>query len=516
MGFWSFYFFAKIGAFCAGFIGLHVWQNLAFALFVALPAGSRRWLRIAKQCVAVPLGIALAHHDSWLPPAQRIVEQWSMLSGFSFSYLLELTGRFINPQFVLALFLGLLLYWLLSRKLRLSSFAILALLLAPWLGRVSGAVAPAAPAPVVASTGAQAAGSSTQDLSAMLDAFHAREQQRKLHLSKPADDNTPFDIILLQICSLAWDDLAYVNAREHPLLSHFDVRFDNFSSAASYSGPAAIRLLRSACGQSAHEKLYAPPPPECTLMDQLEAAGFTRQWAMNNDGVYGDMRSDIIDRGRVGATLFPLAGLQPMLRAFSGDPYFRDYDVLSAWWKQRVASNAPRVALYYNTGTLHDGNRFLDGTRPDTQESYKRRVQTLFGDIEHFMVDIAASGRRAVVVMVPEHGANVRGDRLQISGLRELPSPAVALIPVGVRLIGRPQEPTLAVPQPTSLFGLSSLLAGFIAGNPYAATAPALSDYVRAVPETEFVAENADTVVMRANGRYWMRGGDRTWLEYQQ
>jgi len=512
MGFWSFYFFAKIGAFCAGFIGLHLWQNLAFALFVALPTGGRRWLRIAKQIVAVPVGIALAYYDSWLPPWRRIVAQWDQLSSFSSSYLLELIGRFINPQFVLALFLGLLLYWLLSRKLRLSSFAILALLLAPWLGRLTGAVAPAAP--VVAAAGPQAVASSTQDLNAVLDAFHAREQQRKLHIVKPADDNTPFDIILLQICSLAWDDLAYVNAREHQLLSHFDVRFDNFSSAASYSGPAAIRLLRSTCGQSPHEKLYAPAPPECTLMDQLEAAGFTRQWAMNHDGVYGDMRSDIIDRGHVGATLFPLGGLQPMLRAFSGDPYFRDYDVLSAWWKKRLASNAPRVALYYNTGTLHDGNHFLDGSKPNTQESYRRRVQTLFGDIEHFIADINASGRRAVVVMVPEHGANVRGDRLQISGLRELPSPAIALIPVGVRLVGRPQEPTIAVPQPTSLFGLSSLLAGFIASNPYAATAPALSDYVRAVPETEFVAENGETVVMRANGRYWMRGADHKWAEY--
>lgn len=510
MGFWSFYFFAKIGAFCAGFVGLHLWENLAFALFTALPAGRRKFLRIAKQLVAVPLGIALAYHDSWLPPPHRIVEQWSQLSGFSPAYLFELTTRSINPQLVLGLFLGLLLYWLLSRKLRLASFAIVALLLTPWLGRLSGAIAPAA-TPAAA---AQVA-SATQDLDATLKTFYAKEDQRKLHIVKPADDNTPFDIILLQICSLAWDDLAYVGAREHALLNHFDVRFDNFSSAASYSGPAAIRLLRSACGQTPHEKLYAPAPPECTLMDQLADAGFQRQWAMNHDGVFGDMRSDIIDRGRIGTTLFPLAGLQPALRAFSGDPYYRDYDVLSAWWKQRVVSGVPRVALYYNTGSLHDGNRFLDGSRPDTQESYRRRVQTLFGDIEHFMSDIAASGRRAVVVMVPEHGANVRGDRLQISGLREIPSPAIALIPVGVRLVGRPQEPTIVVPQPTSLYGLSSLLAGLIAANPYATAAPALSDYVRAVPETEFVAENGGTVVMRAGGRYWLHGADRKWVEYQ-
>ena len=46
------------------------------------------------------------------------------------------------------------------------------------------------------------------------------------------------------------------------------------------------------------------------------------------------------------------------------------------------------------------------------------------------MGELEASGRRAVVVLVPEHGAALRGDSAQIAGLREIPTPAITLVPV--------------------------------------------------------------------------------------
>ena len=67
----------------------------------------------------------------------------------------------------------------------------------------------------------------------------------------------------------------------------FDLVFDNFNAAASYSSPAAIRLLQGACGQSPHAKLYDRPDPGCQLMHQLERAGFAPQWQMNHDGAFG-------------------------------------------------------------------------------------------------------------------------------------------------------------------------------------------------------------------------------------
>ncbi len=329
------------------------------------------------------------------------------------------------------------------------------------------------------------------------------------------NDDTPYDVLILQICSLAWDDLEFVGQRQNPLLARFDLRFDNFNAAASYSGPAAIRLLRSTCGQPHHDALYKPADPGCYLMDALQGAGFDPQWAMNHNGVFGNMAADISVRGGLKAPLFPLTGFQPAMAAFDGSNYYGDYAVLSAWWKQRLRQDQPRVALYYNTGSLHDGNRFIGRTQPGVKESYRLRVTQLFDDLGRFFDDVQASGRRAVVIMVPEHGANVRGDRMQISGLRELPSPAIGLVPTGVKLIGAPGTAAqVQVTRPTSLFALGSLLAAFTANNPYVEGATPLIDLAQRLPETEYVAENDGTVVMRAGGRYWTHSLGSEWTEY--
>ncbi|MFP3648914.1 cellulose biosynthesis protein BcsG, partial [Paraburkholderia sp. SIMBA_054] len=80
-----------------------------------------------------------------------------------------------------------------------------------------------------------------------------------------SDPNQQFDVIVLHVCSLSWDDLDVSKARNNPMLSHFDYLFTNFSTAASYSGPAAIRVLRASCGQEAHADLYKPAAQQCYL-----------------------------------------------------------------------------------------------------------------------------------------------------------------------------------------------------------------------------------------------------------
>lgn len=518
MGFWSYYFFAKLLMYGGGFIGFHLLENLLFALFTMLP--TRHWaLRAAKQLIAVPTATALLYHDAWLPPWRRIVAQSDQLSDFSLPYLVELAQRFVNLQLLLGLLVLLGVYWLLSRKLRLSSFAVLGILISPWLGVLTGVRAPLSEAPAAGASADSltAAGvDPVRDLDATLTAFYERERQRRVRLVSVAGQEQPYDVLVLQVCSLAWDDLEYVGQRQNPLLERFDLRFDNFSAAASYSGPAAIRLLRATCGQPQHEALYQPADPGCYLMENLQAAGYSAQWAMNHDGEFGDMATDIAERGQVGAELFPLTGLAPALKSFDGSDYYSDYEVLSAWWRQRLQQDASRVALYYNTGTLHDGNRFLDGSRQNAQDSYRRRAQRLFDDLGRFFDELEASGRRVIVIMVPEHGSNVRGDRMQISGLREVPSPAIGLVPAGVKVIGRsaPSAP-LRLSQPASYLAIGTLLAGFLAADPYAEDAAPLSEYARDLPQTEYVAENDGVVVMRAGGRYWMRSVDGRWAEYQ-
>ncbi len=86
-------------------------------------------------------------------------------------------------------------------------------------------------------------------LDGLLTEFYAKEQQRQVRFSPLAGDDAPYDIVLLHVCSLSWDDLDFVRDNADPLLHRFDILFDQFSSSASYSGPAAIRLLRANCGQ---------------------------------------------------------------------------------------------------------------------------------------------------------------------------------------------------------------------------------------------------------------------------
>ncbi|WP_181456343.1 cellulose biosynthesis protein BcsG, partial [Burkholderia multivorans] len=73
--------------------------------------------------------------------------------------------------------------------------------------------------------------------------------------------------------SLSWDDLDAAKLRNHPMLSRFDYLFTNFSTAASYSGPAAIRVLRASCANRWHccgAGLYRSA---CASCPQLASAG---------------------------------------------------------------------------------------------------------------------------------------------------------------------------------------------------------------------------------------------------
>ena len=56
--------------------------------------------------------------------------------------------------------------------------------------------------------------------------------------------------------------------------------------------------------------------------------------------------------------------------------------------------------------------------------------QELLDDLDGFIAALDKAGRKAMVVVVPEHGAALRGDRMQIAGLREFATPSIATVPV--------------------------------------------------------------------------------------
>ena len=175
---------------------------------------------------------------------------------------------------------------------------------------------------------------------------------------------------------------------------------------------------------------------------------------------------------------------------------------------------AAHVALYYNTISLHDGNRVIGSGRPDS--SYGARFSQFTSDITRFMDDLRKSGRHVIVVFIAEHGAALGGDHRQISGLRELPTAAIAHVPVAVALVNAArtgETPQQKVGIPTSYPALNELLSRLIADSPFDKPVSDLNAYIQALPQSDFVAENNGTTVMQAGGRYWVRSPDGAWSD---
>lgn len=169
MGYWSIYFIAKLGLFYSGFIGFHWLPNLAFAMVLVLPLASVRH-RLIRAMLAIPAGLALLYHDSWLPPISRVLSQKEALTGFNSDYLLELLGRFVNIWVIAVLGLLLVVYLLLRRRLRFATLAFLGILSAPFASLQGGnAISIVSPHPTLADGSATVL--SKQEPTAQLEAF---------------------------------------------------------------------------------------------------------------------------------------------------------------------------------------------------------------------------------------------------------------------------------------------------------------------------------------------------------
>lgn len=539
MGIWNLYFILKLVLLWAGFISFHVALNFVFAVLLSIRLRAR-WLRVARQVIAIPAGVALLYYDSNLPPFERVIEQLPALMQFRFSYLIELIGRFLPAKDWLLLAILVLAYWIVNRWVRVTTFVFLAVLVVPIVLRVDALVAVS---PVVAAQGiapANAADASTgaggavaggnefvvgdgdvplaANPNAALDGFYTRELPRSVAMPAQVGAGPDFDIIFLHVCSLSQDDLDVDDLANQPLLSRFDFVFRNFNSAASYSGPAAIRVLRAACGEPTHKALYDPAGPQCYVMSNLKQLGFTPSLAMNHDGHFDNFMQEVKDNFNVpGVTPFDNTHARVSMRAFDETPIRSDGDVLQSWWKQRLSQPDKRVVLYYNTISLHDGNR-LEGSKLSSVQSYPLRAKAMLDDFSRFIDTIAGSGRKAVVVFVPEHGAALRGSKLQISGMREIPLPEITHVPVGVKLVGFGDGATaghaspVTISTPTSYLALMTLVSHLVANNPFAGT-PALAPYANDLPQTAFVSANEQTTVMKYAGKMLIRGADGVWLD---
>lgn len=532
LGGWNLYFLAKFALLWFGYLNFHALPNLVFMAYLLMPIPSPR-LHRWRHYLAIPIGIALFYHDTWLPGINSILSQGSQLAGFSAQYLLELVSRFINWQMVGAAFVLLIAYLFVAQWVRVTVFTVAALV---WLNIVNiagpavslqpasstaaagGAGTPATAAPTAGDNApADSLPPTSANLTAYLNQFYEREKGRATAFpaTLPADAQ-PFDLLVINICSLAWADMEAVNLQNHPLWSKMDIMFDSFNSATAYSGPAAIRLLRASCGQLSHHDLYQPVNQQCYLFDNLAKLGFKEQLMLDHSGVFGNFLKELREQGDMQAPLMSQAGVGNELTSFDGEPIYNDLELLTRWLDQQQKAGDARTATFFNVIPLHDGNRFVGSNK---SADYQPRAQKLFDQLNTFLDQLEKSGRKVVVVIVPEHGAALVGDKMQMSGLRDIPSPNITHTPVGIKLIGMKaphQGSPLQIKTPSSYLALSGLVSRLVDGKVFSESSVDWQALTQGLPQTPVISENDNAIVMQYQGKPYIRlnGGD--WVPYPQ
>ncbi|AMH17520.1 cellulose biosynthesis protein BcsG [Hafnia paralvei] len=535
LGGWNFYFLLKFALLWFGYLNFDALSNLIFLAFLLFPLPNVR-LHRWRNWIAIPIGIGLFYHDTWLPGINSIMSQGSQLAGFSASYLLDLVNRFINWKMIGAGFVMLVGYLFISQWIRVTVFVVGALV---WLNvlQIAGPAFSLTPDTTSANATTAAAESSdastnsagvnsdlpaqtappdNKNLSAYLDAFYASEQQRQTQFPTALPANAqPFDLLIINICSLAWSDVDSVGLQDHPLWKHFDILFKNFNSATAYSGPASIRLLRASCGQPSHKELYSAAGQQCYLMDNLAKLGFGQRLIMDHSGKFGNYLEDLRKDAGLQTPLESQAGISHELTSFDGEPIFNDLEVLQRWQQTVEKSGDARTATFFNLIPLHDGNRMVGSSK---SADYKPRAQKLFDQLDAFLTQLEKSNRKVMVVVVPEHGAALVGDKMQMSGLRDIPSPSITHVPVGIKFIGMkaPQPTEIIVDQPSSYLALSELVARSVDGKIFTESSVNWQALLKGLPQTAPVSENDNAIVIQYQGKPYIRlnGGD--WVPYPQ
>lgn len=539
LGHWNFYFLGKLLLFWGGYLQFDVYLNLLFAAALVFPLGTGLLNRV-RHVVAIPVAIALLYHDTWYPPIERLLAQPEVFS-FSVWYLIELLERLINWQLLGAGFIALVVYLYLYQWLRLTTLTVLILAgvglsqyvsLPLWLtqptvttmAQAQLATTPTTGAangasPVIVPGGAtrpMATGKPTDAiLNQTLENFYQAEKPRKVEFPAKAE-GPPFDILVISICSLAWADLEEVGLTMHPLFKNVNVVFDNFSTSTSYSGPAVLRLLRANCGQTPHADIYKPGDESCYLFQTLNGLGYQSATVFNHESDFQGFFEEVRVNGKLPPPQIP-KDKKPMLTGFDGNPIWDDFNTLNDWWQRRLKSDAERTALFYNTITLHDGNREATADGGGRTAPFVTRAQRMLDELNEFLVQLEKSGRRVMVIFIPEHGASLKSDRMQIAGMREIPTFDITHVPVGVRLVGTADKSPVSpvqVKEPTSYLALSALISRILGADVFEQPKIDWDALTADLPQTAPVSENEGTIVMQYQGTPFVRMGGKTWIEY--
>jgi len=504
MGMWSFYFLGKLYLYFRGYIRFNLILNFVFMLFVLLPVPknlSLSWfLRTVKFLLSVVCAFLLLWYDSWLPSLGNVFHFLTAPAAPSGEYIVRFLIDSVNPRELGILCIIFAFCFAVRKRVTLAPVVIFLMgiiLLAALRHRAEG----------------------KEDVEKYLDAFYQSESKRIIHFDKATPRGPDFDIVLLHICSLGWDDLRAVGLDSAPFFKQFNLLFTNFNSVTAYSNPSAIRLLRANCGQQKHGDLYHNTQQECYLMESLRAEGYTTFTALDHDGVYGNFLEQVRTFGKADPAI-ATNGFVIRQYDFDNSPIFDDLQVLEKWWDVRQKSESKRAALYFNAISLHSGSHRADVKNwwtIDRKTHYRGSVKELFTNFGKFFDTLASSGRNVLVVFIPEHGMALQGSSIQAPDLRDIPLPQITTVPVGIKMIGK-GYPLFSTEQkiissPSSYLALSYLLASFIQESPFGESTLISQKIMENIPETPFVSENEGIRVVKEGQDYFLYGKDKKWTK---
>lgn len=107
---------------------------------------------------------------------------------------------------------------------------------------------------------------------------------------------------------------------------------------------------------------------------------------------------------------------------------------------------------------------------------------------------------------------------MQIAGLREIPSPAITLVPVGIKLVGpglQRSDGAARIDAPSSYLAVSEVVSRLLTGTVFSSGAFSAKALADGLPVTRFVAQNADTYLMEDEGSYFLKQGNSPWSPYR-
>ena len=528
LGLWNVYFIAKFALAHYEYLTLNFLYNGLLLLFILLPL-KNRFLCIARTVVALIAAVALLYSESWLPGPDSIISNAQNIAGFSAMYVAQLIVDFVNVKMVIWGIVIVLAYLLIKNWVRLTVFTLgyfICLVLQPyyvaWTTKPAveqnvEVVAQNKPSQPQQETNADPSAITSETIDKWYTAFLDYEKGRRAEFPQGLSANdTPFEIILMNICSLSNDDLLASDLMNHPVLSEFNIRFDHFNSATSYSGPATLRLLNAVCGQVNHDSLYDGRRPECEIMNRLDQLGYRQHLYLDHRGQYDNYLQTLRDKAGLMAPLESTAKYPVRYMAFDDEEIADDLAVLRDWQRKTSRDKeTKRHVTLFNLIALHDGNRL---PRHSRWEEFKPRAIRFLNDLQTFMHELERSGRKVMLIVVPEHGAAVRGDRIQAPRLRDIPSMRITEVPLMVKFFGiknMPAEP-IHVTGPTSYLAMSTLIGRVLSLNYFGADGGSvpLEELVRDLPETNPVSENGQSVVLTYRGNDYIRQKGGEWRPY--